>query len=60
MTTLSKLERPDRRGEYLNNGDYGLFRLDTDPADEVDCLRLFGFVTDAAAFSAAVNEEPTA
>jgi len=56
---LSKLDHPDRRGEYLNSGDYATFRLDVDPADEADCLRLFGYVTDTAAFSDAVNGEPT-
>jgi len=52
---ISKLEHPGSRGEYLNRGDYTTFRLDVDPVDEADCLRLFGYVTDAEKFSAAVN-----
>ncbi len=52
---ISKLDYPDRRGEYLNSGDYTTFRLDVDPTDEADCLRLFGYVVDAEKFSTAVN-----
>lgn len=54
---ISKLEHPDSRREHVNSGEYTLFRLDVDPVDELDCLRIFGFVTDAAKFSAAVNGE---
>ncbi len=52
---ISRLEHVDSRRENANNGDYSLFRLDVDPKDEADCLRIFGFVTDAEQFSEAVN-----
>lgn len=54
---VSKLEAPGSRGEYLNAGNYDMFRLDIDPADEADCMRVFGMVTDAPGFAAAVNTE---
>lgn len=54
---IFRLEHPDRRGEHVNSGEYVLFRLDIDPADEADCLRIFGYVPDAEKFCAAVNGE---
>lgn len=52
---VSKLEHTDSRREHTNSGDYSLFRLDVDPKDEADCLRIFGFVTDTEQFAEAVN-----
>lgn len=52
---ISKLEHPDSRRESVNNGEYTLFRLDVDPADESDALRIFGYIVDTEKFSAAVN-----
>ncbi len=52
---ISRLEHVDSRRENANSGDYSLFRLDVDPKDEADCLRIFGFVVDAERFSKAVN-----
>lgn len=56
-TLIGKLEVPDSRREYVNSGNYDMFRLDVDPQDEADALRIFGLVDDAPKFSAAVNAE---
>ncbi len=59
---ISKLEHldDDSHRESLNNGEFMLFRLNVDPLDVSDCMRIFGNVTNFAAFSAAVDGEPTA
>lgn len=54
---ISKLEVPDSRREHVNSGNYDLFRLDIDPQDEADAMRVFGCVTDPGKFSEAVNAE---
>lgn len=55
-TLISKLEYPgeDRRSA-VNRGDYAMFQLDQEPKDEAEAMRIFGYVTDFAQFSQAVN-----
>lgn len=55
---VNKLEVPGSRKEYINSGNYDMFRLDIDPADEAECMRVFGMVSDAPGFVAAVNANP--
>ena len=58
-------DRVDQRraisaGVVLGNrlaDDWDRWQIDTDPIDEADALRLFGLVTDAPAFCAAVNAQ---
>lgn len=53
---VSKLQAPNSRREHMSRSDWDMFRLDTDPADENDCLRIFGLCANGAQFAAAVNE----
>lgn len=53
---VSGLHAPDSRTEHMERKDWDMFRLDTDPANEADCLRIFGMCGgDGAQFAAAVN-----
>ena len=55
-TLISKLECPgEDRKTAVNSGNWELFRLDQEPKDEADAMRIFGQVTDYAQFSQAVN-----
>ncbi|WP_298023500.1 hypothetical protein [uncultured Dysosmobacter sp.] len=54
---ILRLEHTDSRRVHTNSGDYSLFRLDVDPANEADALRIFGYVTDTKQFANAVNAE---
>lgn len=54
---LHRMDRVDNRAETVNSGAFELFRLDIDPKDEADCLRIFAFATDTTKFSTAVNGE---
>ena len=53
---VSNLQAPNRRREHMSRSDWDMFRLDTDPAGENDCLRIFGLCANGAQFAAAVNE----
>ena len=53
---VSNLQAPNSRREHMSRSDWDMFRLDTDPADENDCLRIFGLCANGAQFAAAVNE----
>lgn len=53
---VSNLQAPNSRREHMSRSDWTLFRLDVDPADENDCLRIFGLCANGAQFAAAVNE----
>ncbi len=53
---VSNLQAPNSRREHMSRSDWDLFRLDADPADENDCLRIFGLCANGAQFAAAVNE----
>ena len=56
-TLVSRLNVPDSRGSHMSRSDWDMFRLDTDPTDEADCLRIFGMCgNDGARFASAVNE----
>lgn len=53
---VSNLQAPNSRREHMSRSDWDMFRLDTDPAGENDCLRIFGLCANGAQFAAAVNE----
>ena len=54
---VSGLHTPGSRTEHMERKDWDMFRLDADPANEADCLRIFGMCgNDGAQFAAAVNE----
>lgn len=53
---VSNLQAPNSRREHMSRSDWNMFRLDTDPAGENDCLRIFGLCANGAQFAAAVNE----
>lgn len=53
---VSNLQAPNSRREHMSRSDWDMFRLDTDPAGENECLRIFGLCANGAQFAAAVNE----
>lgn len=53
---VSNLQAPNSRRDHMSRSDWDMFRLDTDPAGENDCLRIFGLCANGAQFAAAVNE----
>lgn len=57
LNDLDKLLKDFKEKVTKNDsGDYDMFRLDADPTDEADRMRMFGMVTDADGFASAVNE----
>jgi hypothetical protein len=56
-TAIRRLDRCGDRREFTNSANWDLFRLDTDAADEMDALRIYGYVggDEAEQFMDAVN-----
>lgn len=53
---VAHLDEPDSKKAHMHAQDWTMFRLDTEPADEADCMRLFAMSENPAQFAAAVNE----
>jgi hypothetical protein len=54
---INEIDHCDSRRDWVNSGNWDLFRFDTDPVDELDCLRSFGATagSDAKMFLDAIS-----
>ncbi len=56
MLSLNKVDDRRKHANGLLSDNLDLFQIDTDPANEVECMRIMALATDPAGFSAAVND----
>lgn len=56
MLSLNKVDDRRKHANGLLSDNLDLFQIDTDPANEAECMRIMALATDPAGFSAAVNE----